>query len=581
MSLINLTINGKPVSVEKGSTILDAANAANIKIPTLCYLNLHEINFDNKPASCRVCVVEVEGNKKNLPPACATLARDGMVVRTDTPKVRSARKTVVELLLSDHPQDCLACDKNTNCELQSLAYEFGIRNVRYLGEKSEYEMDTTTPSIVKDSDKCILCRRCETMCNEVQTVGVLSAVDRGFETDISPFFYGDMCDTACTFCGQCVAVCPTGALSEVNNIDKAWDAIHDKEKVVIVQTAPAVRVALGEEFGMKAGEVATAKMATALRNLGFNKVFDTDFAADLTIMEEASELLHRIKDGGTLPLFTSCCPGWVKFLEHQYPDFLDNPSSCKSPQEMFGAIAKSYLAEKMEIDPKNMVVVSIMPCVSKKYEAAREELSNDDLQDVDIVLTTRELAKMIKEAGIDFKSLEDGEFDHPLGESTGAAVIFGATGGVMEAALRTAYEWITESTLDSLDFTQVRGLEGIKEATVKINDLEVKVAVVHGLGNARKLMEDVKSGKANYHIVEVMACPGGCIGGGGQPYHFGNIDVLKNRTEGLYKEDRDKTLRKSHENPNIIKLYSDYLGKPYSDKAHKLLHTHYVARAKN
>lgn len=579
MSLVNLTINNKQIAVEKGTTILEAAKKLNIKIPTLCHLDLHNIKMVNKVASCRVCVVEVQG-KKNLPPACATLVTEGMVVRTDSIKAIKARRIVVELLLSNHPQDCLMCDKNTNCELQTLASDLGIREIKYKGATSTHGIDTSSHSIVKNLDKCILCRRCETMCNEVQTVGVLSGVDRGFETIVSPAFYNPMHETSCTFCGQCLAVCPTAALTEVNNIPKVWSALENKEKFVVVQMAPAVRVALGEEFGLEPGAVVTGKIATALRDLGFDKVFDTDFAADLTIMEEASELIHRIKDGKDLPILTSCCPGWVKFFEHQFPDLLDIPSSCKSPHEMFGAIAKTYLAEKLNVDPKNMVVVSIMPCVAKKYEAARPELSNNDMKDVDIVITTREFGQMLREAGIDFNSLKEGDFDHPLGESTGASVIFGATGGVLEAALRTAYEWLTKETLEDIEFNALRGLDGIKEATIKINDLDVNVAVAHGLGNARQILEDIKSGKSNYHAIEIMACPGGCVGGGGQPYHHGDLDIIRKRTEGLYKEDRDKAIRKSHNNPYIEQLYKEFLGEPYGEKAHELLHTHYFKREK-
>jgi NADH-quinone oxidoreductase subunit G len=418
------------------------------------------------------------------------------------------------------------------------------------------------------------------MCNKVQTVNVLSGVERGFKTVVSPAFNLPMIDTACTFCGQCVAVCPTAALTEVNNIPKVWGALKDKDKFVIVQTAPAVRVALGEEFGMEPGTSVTGQMVSALRALGFNKVFDTDFAADLTIMEEATEFIHRLEHGGRLPILTSCCPGWVKFFEHQFPDLLDIPSTCKSPHEMFGAIAKTYLAEKLGLDPKNIVVVSIMPCLAKKYEAARPELSNVGSPDVDIVITTRELAKMLREAGIDFTSLENSEFDNPLGESTGASVIFGTTGGVLEAALRTAYEWLTKQSLGNVEFHPLRGMDGVKEASIKINDIDVNVAVAHGLGNARKILEAIQSGKANYHAIEIMACPGGCIGGGGQPYIHGDIEILKKRAEGLYNEDLGKLRRKSHENEAVQKLYQEFLGEPYSEKAHELLHTHYVKREK-
>ncbi len=573
LSLVTLTINNNQVQVEEGTTVLQAAKLLGINIPTLCHLNLHQ-GVENKPGSCRVCMVEIEG-RKNLAPSCTTPAANGMIVKTNSIKAIKARRNVVELLLSDHPQNCLLCEKNTNCELQSLAADMGIREVKYKGEMSTYPKDTSNYSITRDLDKCILCRRCETICNEVQTVSALSAVNRGFGTIISPAFGLPLLKTNCTFCGQCVSVCPTGALTEVNNASKVWNALNDKDKLVIVQTAPAVRAALGEEFGLEIGKAVTGKMAAALRSLGFDKVFDTDFAADLTIMEEAAELMGRITNGGKLPLFTSCCPGWINFLEGEFADLLDNPSSCKSPQQMFGAIAKTYFAEKMNIDPKKIVLVSVMPCLAKKYEAARPEMNND----VDIVLSTRELAKMIREAGIDFPNLQDESFDSILGESTGAAVIFGVTGGVMEAALRTAYEWITNESLDNVEFNAVRGLDGIKEASVKIKDIEIKAAIVSGLGNARKLLNAIKEGKADYQVIEVMACPGGCINGGGQPYIHGNYEILKDRMNALYEEDRNKPLRKSHENPEIIKLYNDFLGKPNSEKAHKLLHTKYTKRS--
>lgn len=579
MSLVTLTINNQKVQVEENSTILEAAKKLNIKIPTLCHLNLHDTKMINQTASCRVCVVEVEG-RKNLAPACATPVFDGMVVKTNSIRAIKARRTVVELLLSDHPKDCLVCEKNGDCELQSLAADLGIREIPYKGEMSTFPLDVSSQSIVRDLDKCILCRRCETMCNKVQTVNVLSAINRGFETVVAPAFNLPMSETACTFCGQCVAVCPTGALTEVNNISKVWDALNNDGKFVIVQTAPAVRAALGEEFGLEPGTNVTGKMAAALRSLGFDRVFDTDFAADLTIMEEASEFVHRFEHGGRLPILTSCCPGWVKFFEHQFHDLLDIPSTCKSPQEMFGSISKTYFAEKMNIDPKDMVVVSVMPCLSKKYEAARPELSNEGVSDVDIVISTRELGKMLKEAGIDFNSLPDEDFDKPMGESTGASVIFGTSGGVLEAALRTAYEWITNDTLEDVEFTQVRGMEGIKETTIKIDDTDINVAVANGLGNARNLLEDIQAGKTNYHIIEIMACPGGCVGGGGQPYIHGNTDIIKKRAKALYGEDRKKDIRKSHENPEIKKLYEEFLGEPYGEKSHELLHTHYVKRQK-
>jgi NADH-quinone oxidoreductase subunit G len=579
LSLVTITINNRQIQVEEGTTILEAAKLLNIKIPTLCHLNLHDTKMVNQTASCRVCMVEVDG-RRNLAPSCATPVFDKMVVRTNSIRAINARRTVVELLLSDHPKDCLICAKNTDCELQALAADLGVREIPYKGEMSTYQIDESSASIVRNLDKCILCRRCETMCNKVQTVNVLSGVERGFQTVVAPAFNLPMTETSCTFCGQCVAVCPTAALTEVNNVPKVWRALKNKDKYVIVQTAPAVRVALGEEFGLEPGTVVTGKMAAALRSLGFDKVFDTDFAADLTIMEEASEFVHRLQHGGRLPILTSCCPGWVKFFEHQFPDLLDIPSSCKSPHEMFGAVAKTYLAQKLGVAPENIVVVSVMPCLAKKYEAARPELSNEGNQDVDIVITTRELAKMLKEAGIDFNSLEDSDFDNPLGESTGASVIFGATGGVLEAALRTAYEWLTEETLENVEFHALRGLDGVKEATVRINDMDVNVAVAHGLGNARKILEDIRDGKANYHAIEIMACPGGCINGGGQPYNHGDVEIIKKRTAGLYSEDRGKTRRKSHENEAVLKLYEEFLGEPYGEKAHELLHTHYVKRQK-
>lgn len=572
MSLVTLTINDKQVQVESGTTILEASKLLDINIPTLCHLKLHE-GVENKPGSCRVCMVEVDG-RRNLAPSCNTPVSEGMVVKTNSIRAIKARRNVVELLLSDHPQDCLLCEKNTDCELQKLAADMGIRQIKFRGEMSTYPKDTSSYSIVRDSDKCILCRRCETVCSEVQTVSVLSAVNRGFDTVVSPAFGLPMTETNCTFCGQCVSVCPTGALTEVNNTSKVWDALNNKDKLVIVQTAPAVRSALGEAFDMEVGKAVTGKMVAALRSLGFDKVFDTDFAADLTIMEEASELMHRITHGGRLPILTSCCPGWINFFEHEFNDLLDIPSSCKSPQQMFGAIAKTYFAEKMNIDPKNIIVVSVMPCLAKKYEAARPEMNND----VDIVITTRELAKMIKEAGIHFTSLKDEEFDSILGESTGAGVLFGVTGGVMEAALRTAYEWITKEELDDVDFKVVRGLDGIKEATIKIKDMEVKAAIASGLGNARKLLNKIKNGEADYQIIEIMACPGGCIDGGGQPYIHGEYEILNKRANALYEEDRNKPLRKSHNNPAIIKLYEEFLGTPYSEKSHELLHTKYFKR---
>ncbi|MBD8045714.1 NADH-dependent [FeFe] hydrogenase, group A6 [Clostridium faecium] len=574
MSLVSLKINDIDISIQEGSTVLDAAKKLNINIPTLCYLKLHDDKTKNQPASCRVCVVEIEG-RRNLAPACSTVVQNGMVIKTNTSRAIAARRAVVELLLSDHPQDCLLCHKSMHCELQKLASDLGIREIPYSGEMSTYPLDTSSNSIVRDLDKCILCRRCTTICNEVQTVGVLSPIERGFQTVISPAFGEPMTETNCTFCGQCVSVCPTGALTEVDNTSKVWRAINQKDKIVVVQTAPAIRAALGEEFGINDDNPVTGKMVSALRKIGFNYVFDTNFGADLTIMEEAAEFIHRFENGGKLPMLTSCCPGWVSFFEHQFHDLLDVPSTCKSPQQMWGAIAKTYWAEKMSIDPKDLVVVSVMPCVAKKYEAARPEMSRNGIPDVDIVISTRELAKMIREAGINLASLDEDVFDNPLGESTGAGAIFGATGGVMEAALRTAYEWITKEELSNLDFTAVRGLDGVKEATIKVKDIYVNVAIASGLGNARALLEKVKNGDSHYHLIEIMACPGGCINGGGQPYSKDDTSILEKRRASLYKEDKNKAIRKSHENPYIIKLYDEFLEHPYSEKSHALLHTHY------
>jgi iron-only hydrogenase group A len=566
------------VEVEPGATILDAAKKAGVNIPTLCHLDLHDINMVNKAGTCRVCMVEVAG-RRALAPACSTGCAEGMSVVTNTPRAISARRTMVELLLSNHPSDCLVCAKNKHCDLQTLAADLGVREIRYRGARSKHAKDTSSYSLVRDPNKCILCRRCETMCNEVQTVGVYSAVHRGFNTVMTTAFDNPILDTACTFCGQCASVCPTGALTFVNDVPKVWKELTDPDKFVIVQTAPAVRVALGEEFGMDAGSRVTGKMVSALRRLGFSKVMDTDFAADLTIMEEASELVHRLQHGGPLPILTSCCPAWVKFIEHQFPELLDIPSSCKSPHEMFGAVAKTYLAEKLGVDPRKIVVVSIMPCLAKKYEAQREELAeNSEIKNVDYVLSTRELAAMIREAGISFADLPDGDFDAPLGQSTGASVIFGTTGGVIEAAVRTANAWLTKNDSGKVDFEELRGMDGVRVATVNVAGTELTIAIANGLGNARKLLEDVRDKKAVYHAIEIMACPGGCVGGGGQPYHNNDYELIRKRAAALYSEDKDKPLRMSHQNPDIQTLYAEFLGEPYGEKAHHLLHTDFKKR---
>ncbi|QGU94918.1 2Fe-2S iron-sulfur cluster binding domain-containing protein [Clostridium bovifaecis] len=577
MGLITLAINNREVQVEEGTTILESAKKLNVKIPTLCHVKLQDDITINHPGSCRVCMVEVEGRQR-LAPACSTPVENGMKVNTNSIKAIKARRTIVELLLSDHPKDCLLCEKNMHCELQKIASELGIREIKYTGEMSSYPKDDSSCAIIRDPDKCILCRRCETICNKVQTVEVLSAVNRGFKTNIGTAFNLPMTETKCTFCGQCVSICPTGALTEVNYTSKVWNSINNDKKIVIAQIAPAVRATIGEEFGLEPGTIATGKLIAALRALGFDKVFDTNFAADLTIVEEATEFMHRLENNGRLPMLTSCCPGWINFFEHDFNELIDIPSSCKSPQQMFGAIAKTYFAAKMNLNPEDIVVVSIMPCLAKKYEAARPEMQTSGVKDVDIVISTRELAKMIKEAGINFTSLKDEDFDSPLGESTGAGTIFGASGGVMEAALRTVYEWMTKESIPDLEFKSVRGIDGIKEASVKINDINVNVAIANGLGNARKLLNMIRNNTANYHIIEIMACPGGCIGGGGQPYIQGHTDILKKRAEALYKEDKDKAIRKSHDNPYVLKLYQEFLGEPYGKKAHRLLHTHYTKK---
>jgi NADP-reducing hydrogenase subunit HndD len=586
MSKIKLTIDNRQVEVERGTTIYKAARELGIDIPVLCYMDLHDLNIENKPAGCRICVVEVEG-RRNLAPSCSTNCEEGMVVKSHSVRVLNARRTVMEFILSDHPKECLTCLKSGHCELQDMAVKLGIREIpgEAIAEMSTYRLDTS-PSIIRNLDKCIMCRRCETMCNEIQTVGALSAIHRGFMAAVAPAFEQNLEHSTCTYCGQCVAVCPTGALTEVNHTNEVLRHLADPSKTVVVQTAPAVRAALGEEFGMEPGELVTGKMAAALRALGFDFVFDTDFAADLTIMEEGTELLSRLRnhlegDGSArLPILTSCCPGWVNFFETNFPELKDVPSTAKSPQQMFGAIAKTYFAEKQNIKREDMVVVSVMPCLAKKYECQRDEFSTNGNPDVDISISTRELAAFIKQANIDFKTLPDEEFDNPMGESTGAGVIFGTTGGVIEAAVRTAYELHTGKKLEKVDFEQLRGLEGVREASIDFNGLELRIGIAHGLGNARKLLNDVRDGKSKFHAIEIMACPGGCIGGGGQPFHHGKSEILKARASALYREDQDKPIRKSHENPFIKVLYDEFLGEPNSEKAHKLLHTHYFDRKK-
>lgn len=576
--MINLKINNKDVSIESGSSILDAAKKININIPTLCHLDLHGLGLLNQEANCRVCMVETKWG--DLVPACNTIVKEGMELRTDTLKVINTRKVMIELLLSDHPKDCLVCIKNGDCELQDLAKDAHMDRIRFEGEIIKFPIDDQSSSIIRDPNKCILCKRCETVCSNVQTVGTLTTIGRGFETVIGSQYNDPIHTTNCTFCGQCLAVCPTGALAEVTNTGKVYDALRS-DKVVIVQTAPAVRVALGEEFGMEPGTVVTGKMVSALRNMGFDYVFDTDFAADLTTIEEATEFIYRLENGGKLPILTSCCPSWVKFFEHNYTDLLDIPSTCKSPHEMFGSIVKSYFAEKKNISPEDIVVVSVMPCVAKKYESARPELSREGYSDVDLVITTRELATMIKDFSMDFPGLPDSEFDDPLGESSGAGALFGASGGVLESTLRTAYNMITGEHLEELEFHDLRGLKGLKEAEVEIDGKILKVAVASGLGNARKLLDDIRNGIKKYDAIEIMACPGGCIDGGGQPFIHGDVSIIEKRMKGMHSVDTDKDLRLSYKNESIKKLYEDFLGEPYGEKAHELLHTKFVRRGKH
>lgn len=587
--MLNLTINGKSVSVEEGTTVLMAAREAGIRIPTLCFLEKKD-----PIGACRVCLVEIAG-ARTLCAACSTPATDGMDVQTNSPKVRAARRQVVELLLSEHDGNCQICDRNQDCELQNLASELGIREIAFEGEKAEARIDESTPALVRDNSKCIKCRRCVTVCSSIQGVSALVPQGRGFETMIGPAFTLDLDGVACVQCGQCSAVCPVGAISERSHIEGVWSALEDPAKTVIVQTAPAIRAALGEVFGYAPGTLVTGKMTAALRQLGFEGVFDTNFTADLTIMEEGTELLTRLKralvDGEDvpLPMFTSCSPGWINFAEYYYPQFLPNLSTCKSPQQMFGAVAKTYYAQKIGVKPEDLVVVSVMPCTAKKYECQRPEMASSGVQDVDYVLTTRELGRMIKEAGIDFRALEDEKMDAPLGLSSGAADIFANTGGVMEAALRTAYEIITgrELPMENLHVKPVSGLTGIKSLSIVLEGLlpdwsflegvELKIAVSHGLANTRKLLEKIKSGEESYHFVEVMTCPGGCIGGGGQP-RLTDDAVRCKRMDAIFAEDEGKTLRKSHENEAVKELYRDFLGEPLGHKSHELLHTKYTPK---
>jgi NADP-reducing hydrogenase subunit HndD len=579
---ITLTIDQHLVEVLPNTTLLDAAKQIGVDIPSLCHMKLHDMGIENNPAGCRICVVEVEG-RRNLAPACVTMATNGMKVRTNSIRVLNARQTVLELILSDHPADCLICVKSGNCDLQSMSHRFDIRNISYKGEHSTYREDTS-PSIIRDMDKCIMCRRCEMMCNEVQTVGALSGINRGFMAVVSPAFEQDLQDSVCTYCGQCVAVCPTGALTEVNHTSEVIKVLADPSKIVIVQTAPAVRAALGEEFGFPAGTLVTGKLVAALKELGFDYVFDTDFAADLTIMEEGTELLQRLAKflnndpNVKMPILTSCCPAWVNFFEKQFPELKDIPSTARSPQQMFGAIAKTYFADKIGVKREDLIVVSIMPCLAKKYECQRDEFKTNGDPDVNYAISTRELARLIKQANVDFLSLTDSDFDKPMGESSGAGVIFGATGGVIEAAVRTAYELQTGKKLGKLDFDQLRGMEGLRQATIDFDGIPIKIGIAHGLGNARILLDSIKSGECMYHAIEIMSCPGGCIGGGGQPLHHGNSDILKARMAAIYREDAGKAIRKSHENPDVQKLYEEFLGEPLSHRAHELLHTNYFDR---
>ncbi len=575
---VNLTIDEIKVSVNEGTTILEAARSVGIDIPTLCFLK--EIN---EVGDCRMCIVEVEG-RRGFATSCIQKVEEGMVVHTNTKDVMDARRVVLDLILSNHHKDCLTCPRSGNCELQALAIKYNVQDIEYTGELVEHEIDIDSPSIIRDLNKCVLCRRCVATCKKVQNIGAIDVANRGFKSCISTVNNTSLNNVNCTNCGQCIQSCPVGALREKDSTKDVWKELKNDDKFVIAQVAPAVRVALGEEFGLPVGTVVTGKMVTALRKLGFNNVFDTNTAADLTIMEESTELIQRIKENKNLPMITSCSPGWIKYIEMNYPDNLDNLSSCKSPHEMFGALLKSYYAEKIGVDPKKMCVVSVMPCVAKKYESKRPELEVEGIRDVDYVITTRELARMIKQANIDFNKLEDSNYDEPMGEASGAGAIFGTTGGVMEAALRTVAEVLTGKELEEIKFEAVRGESGIKRAVVNIENTQVKAVVAHGLANAQKIMEEIKNGKADYQFVEIMACPGGCIMGGGQPIHSSkekmDMDIRKLRAEALYSIDEKSNVRKSHKNPVIEKVYKEYLEKPGSHKAHELLHTHYEKKEK-